>query len=90
MKLIKALMGLSVLIFLFNTSSAFVSNNPSPQEKIITQFPAQSSSAPIINQPIPLICQNKNLETEKYTIIIEILDKVSSLSAKKEMEFEIR
>jgi len=56
----------------------------------VVRFPPQPAKMPIVSQPIPLISKGKNLEAGNYTIVIEILDKISNISVTKEVALEIK
>ncbi|MEW6455564.1 MAG: hypothetical protein AB1410_02455 [Acidobacteriota bacterium] len=59
-------------------------------EETITRFPPQSLDIPIISQPIPLISEGKNLEPGDYSLSIDILDKISKNSIKKDIPFQVK
>ena len=55
----------------------------------VIKYATQTYSSPFINHPLPLKIGEKYLEPGQYTLEIKIKDKISNLSMKKDIPFEV-
>lgn len=56
----------------------------------VIKYATQTYSSPFISHPLPLKIGEKYLEPGQYTLEIKIKDKISNLSMKKEVPFEVK
>jgi len=56
----------------------------------VIKYATQTYSSPFISHPLPLKIGEKYLEPGQYTLEIKIKDKISNLSLKKDITFEVK
>ena len=72
------------------------------ENKAVLKWPAQTYSYPLVSQPLPLIqtvkitddkgerTEQRNLGAGKYTLLIQVNDKVGGLKSEKTLNFEVK